>query len=240
MKKNAFTIVELLIVVVILGILSVVTIVGYGSWQRRIAVSSVQSDVNLAKSALKSYNNFKNSYPPNLAGTNFAPSENVAMTLYTDAPSIGQYSGLTDDQNAQLFLNVCNANLSGTNNTSCVFNGKNNGAKIHVKGTSGSNTIWSTDVDQSEVVLSCGTACDTATAAMISQFTAQGGYFPIKLSGNTATLPEPTLVPNGTATRYCLQAISAVSTSISYHVSSSDTSLSPGACPSDPGLQYYP
>lgn len=238
-KPRGFTMVEILIIIAILGILLAVAILGYGAWSRNIATTAAKSDLNMAVTALKSYKNFSNSYPPNMAGTSFASSPHTAVTLYTNAPSLGVYSNLTDDQNAQLFLNVCNANLSGTNSTSCVFQGNGNGAKIHVKGTTGTNAIWPTDVDQNEVVISCGAACNTATANMISQFLAQGGHFPVKVPGNNVSLPTPDQVPNGPATEYCVQSQSSEFADIVYHSTETDDGASSGVC-ADASLHYYP
>lgn len=240
MKRwNGFTIIELLVVIIILSVLANIVIVGYGSWQQRIASTSVKSDILQASAGLKSYRNFKNTYPPNLAGTGFASSNNVGLILYTDAPSIGVYQSLTPNQNAQLFLNSCNANLQNTYSTSCSFAGNKNGAKIHVKGTNSTNAIWNMPIQQSDVVLDCGTNCLNATNTMIQQFTAQGGTFPINSNGNTSQLPEPTQVPNGPATKYCIEGRSASYPEIVFYSRSDAPKIQSGTCPSDPDLHYY-
>jgi prepilin-type N-terminal cleavage/methylation domain-containing protein len=241
-KKAGFTIVELLVVITVIAILAGIVVVAYGAWQKRAATQTVLSDTNLAKSGLENFQNFKDTYPPNLAGTGFVSSKSVAITLYTNAPSIGVYDSLTDDQNAQLFLNVCNANLNGTNNTTCTFNGSGSGAKIHVKGTSGSNFYWSpSPLTKTYIQNNCASLC-TKVATLISQFEAQGGVFPIVLSGNNVSLPEPTNTPSGNATEYCLEARSGLFQDVIYHTLSSQvaSSATAGACPPDPDLQYFP
>jgi len=121
-SQRAFTLVEILTIVAVVGVLAGLVVVGFGSWQRSQATTVVKSDVKQAVSGLASYKNFKNNYPPNLAGTGFAASKDVALKLSTNAPSVGVYQGLSGDQNAQLFLNTCNANLFTTpNNTACKF-----------------------------------------------------------------------------------------------------------------------
>ncbi len=242
-SQRAFTLVEILTIVAVVGVLAGLVVVGFGSWQRSQATTVVKSDVKQAVSGLASYKNFKNNYPPNLAGTGFAASKDVALKLSTNAPSVGVYQGLSGDQNAQLFLNTCNANLFTTpNNTACKFQGNGGGAKIHVKGTSGSNTIWNSPVQQSNLTLSCGSqqaSCDQAIADMISQFSAQGGVFPVTVPNNTVPLPEPTQVPNGPANRYCLEGRASDFPDIVFYVLSTDLTLTAGECPSDSTLHYY-
>jgi prepilin-type N-terminal cleavage/methylation domain-containing protein len=240
MKRwNGFTIIELLVVIMVISILVGIVIIGYESWQQRVADTSVKSDILQASAGLKSYKNFQNTYPPNLAGTGFAPSKNVGLVLYTDAASIGVYQSLSPDENAQLFLNSCNANLQNTNSTSCSFAGSGNGAKIHVKGTNSTNAIWNIPIQQSDVVLNCGIVCSNATNTMIQQFLAQGGTFPINGTGNTAQLPEPTKVPNGPASKYCLEGRSGSYPQIVFYSLSNEPKIQSGACPSDPELHYY-
>lgn len=242
-RAAGFTLVEVLMIITILSVLVSVGVFGFGSWQRRQATTSVQSDIRLAVSGLESFRNFKGNYPPNLAGTGFASSQYVSMTLRTNAPSVGVYQDLNASQNAQLFLNSCNANVFSTpNNTACAFQGTGGGAKIHVKGTTGSNAIWENPIDQSDLTLSCGSqqaACDQALTSLISQFTAQGGEFPVNAPDNNVPLPEPTLVPNGPATRYCIEGRASDYPEIVYFSLSDTATVAAGECPVDPTLRYY-
>lgn len=246
-KRGGFTLVEIIVIISVLSVLAMITVVGYGTWHHSIADKSAQSDLSQAISSLTNYNNFKNGYPPNLAGTGFAGSPSVSLVLYTNASTIGVYSGLSDDQNAQLFLNTCNANLSGTTNTACSFAGSKGGAKVHVQGTASSNVIWNSPICQSAgsgcgstVQLTCGPACDTATTKMITQFLQQGGTFPVVVNGNTAALPEPNVQPNSLATRYCIEARSGLYADIVYYATSTVKTPTSGPCPNDPALHYLP
>ena len=246
-SRNAFTIIELVVVILVIGILASITVVTYGAWQKRTATTTAKSDLSQATSSLTSFRNFRGSFPPNLAGTGFASSPSIALKLLTDAPSVGRYTGLNSGQNAQLFLNVCNANLAGTTNTSCIFQGSGGGSKIHVKGTGGANTIWNSPICKvagagcgSVAALTCGSACTAAVAAMISQFEAQGGTFPVTVSGGTTALPEPTLTPNGAATKYCIESRSGDYDDVVFYSISSGAQVVAGTCPADPSLRYYP
>lgn len=235
-----FTIVELLVIISVIGILTSIVTITYAGWSQHTAVTTVKSDLTQATSGLTSRADFANSYPPNLAGIDFAASRGNELTLYTNAPSIGVYQNLTPDQNAQLFLNTCNANLNGLYNTVCIFEGNSGGAKIHVKGTNATNSIWQSPINQADVTLPYGPDYTAATNQIVSQFLAQGGTFPVVTSGKNTSLPTPTQEPNGQATDFCLEGRSGIFPSIVYHITPKQTTAISGACPDDPDLHYYP
>ncbi|MES2876289.1 MAG: hypothetical protein V4678_02340 [Patescibacteria group bacterium] len=241
--SRAFTLVEVMMIIAVLAILATLAVVGFGSWQRSTATGSVKSDVQQAMSGLQNYKNFKDNYPPNLAGTGFAASRDVALKLSTNAPSVGVYEDLNNDQNAQLFLNSCNANLFATpNNTACSFQGNQVGTKIHAKGTNGSNSIWNSPISQTGLSIDCNAQqaeCDQAINTMIAQFVAQGGEFPIVVPDKNIPLPEPTQVPNGPANRFCLEGRANDYPEIVYYVLSDNQVMTAGECPNDPSLHYY-
>lgn len=239
--RAGFTIVEIIVSVVVIAIIASIMLVSYGAWQHHTAESSVQSDLQQATSGLRSYQNFKDDYPPNLGGVGYAPSSNVILKLSTNASQIRVYSGLSASENAQLFLNTCNALMpivSGgvTYNNSCSFAGNN----IHVSGTNGSNIVWQgSTVQQSEVVLTCGAACTAAAQQMINEFTAQGGTFPVNPPKQNVPLPAYSSAQSvGSATRFCLEGDSVLFSDIAYHATSEDTHVVSGPCPSDPALHY--
>lgn len=60
---SGFTIVELLIVIVIIGILAAITIVAYNGTQNRAKNTSVQNDIKQVQRLVESYNALNGSYP---------------------------------------------------------------------------------------------------------------------------------------------------------------------------------
>jgi len=239
---SAFTIVELMLIIATVAILAGIGILGYNGWQKRSIDSAVRSDLAQAASGLKSHQNFNGDYPPNLAGINFAASDKVGLILRTNAPQIRTYDNMTPSQNAQLFLNTCNANMPimsadglTTYNTACTFAGNN----IHISGQVSSNVVLQgPTIDINEVALTCGSTCDAAVSAMKSQFMAQNGTFPLDVPKNQVALPPPTLTTYSTATKYCLEGRGVTYADIVYHITSANTAVTPGACPSDPELHY--
>lgn len=75
-----FSLVELLVVISTIGILATITIVGYGSWQKSITTSQLQSDLNGAATAMEDYRNFNDVYPSTLP-TTFKPSDKVNLVV---------------------------------------------------------------------------------------------------------------------------------------------------------------
>lgn len=61
--KNGFTIVELLIVIVVIGVLAAITIVAYNGIQNRANRSSISSDLRNISKQLAIYNIDQNRYP---------------------------------------------------------------------------------------------------------------------------------------------------------------------------------
>lgn len=240
MKSRAFTLIEILIVVTVLAIIAAVVTVGYSPFQKRAAASTTKNEIKNARSSLELFNGLERDYPPNLAGVDYVAPSDVVMTLFTNSPQVEVYTGMTVDQNAQLFLNSCNALMpiiddGTTYNTSCSFAGKN----IHVKGTKTSNIVFhGPTVEKADIALTCGAACDAAVAQMISNFELQGGTWPLSVPGGQVSLPDPTLVSNGKATKYCLEARYAEYDNVVFYMLSGDTRVQEGTCPSDPDLHY--
>lgn len=78
-----FTLVELGIVIVVLGILTGITVVGYGKWRESIAQKEVQSDLQMAASAMENVKNFGSGYPTSQSEllAKFKGSEGVTVNL---------------------------------------------------------------------------------------------------------------------------------------------------------------
>lgn len=79
-KNRAFTVVELMVVIVVIGIIAAVLVTGYGSWQSSVAKNAVQSDLKMAASAMKNAKNFSNGYPTSIPST-FRGSSKVNLSV---------------------------------------------------------------------------------------------------------------------------------------------------------------
>lgn len=228
---------------VVIAILAAIVTLGYNQIQERAATASVLSTLRQGHESLEANYVRHRDYPPNLAGTDFMSSDGVATVLYTNAPFARVHTGLTREQSAQLLLNVCNANMpivdgSTTYNTSCSFAGQN----FHVKGQQASNiVIHGPTVNQAGFQLRCGAACDQARQVIMSQFSAQGGTWPITIPIGQVSLPEPNVAANGKADRFCMEArYDRFPDMTVSHIRSGQSTPSDGPCPNDPTLRYMP
>jgi general secretion pathway protein G len=77
--KSGFTIVELLVVIVVIGILAAITIVSYTGISSRANIAVMQSDLSNSADQLKIYQTYNGSYPTTL-DSNYCPLTPIANT----------------------------------------------------------------------------------------------------------------------------------------------------------------
>ena len=78
-QHSGFTIVELIVIIVVIGVLAGISIFGYGAWQKNTRTTQVKSDLKAAAAAMEDARNFNNEYPAS-AATIFTPSEGVSLS----------------------------------------------------------------------------------------------------------------------------------------------------------------
>jgi len=74
---TGFTVVELVVVIVVIGILAAITVVGYGAWQKTIAETQIKNDINSARVAMENYRSFNGKYPDDFSTIGFKASDGV-------------------------------------------------------------------------------------------------------------------------------------------------------------------
>lgn len=89
--RRGFTVVELIVVIVVIGILAAVVSVSYGAWRNNLLEDTVKSDLNSAAALMEQERTWNNDYPEILPAS-FVPSEGVTMA-----------GGRTDDKKYCLY-----------------------------------------------------------------------------------------------------------------------------------------
>ena len=127
MNKNtntqAFTIVELLVVIVVIGILAAITIVSYSGVTKRAKIASLQSDLSNASQQLKMFKttNTNEDYPTTIdctipdSATNkcIKSSSNNLYTYTVDNASIPKTFKITATNNSLVYRVVTGSQVSG-------------------------------------------------------------------------------------------------------------------------------
>ena len=84
--QHAFTIVELILVIAVIGILATITIISYGGWRKSTTAAVLQSDLEQSSSQLKAALNTSGVYPTSLSAANLPVSNGTTYT-YTSTGS---------------------------------------------------------------------------------------------------------------------------------------------------------
>jgi len=78
---SAFTIIELIVVISIIGILAAITVVSYGSWKQSTITTQLKSDLNGVVGAMENARTFNNTYPIDVNSlTTFTKSSGVTLS----------------------------------------------------------------------------------------------------------------------------------------------------------------
>ena len=251
--KKGFTIVELLVVIVVLGILAALLVLAYVGIQKRAVDTTLAHTLSSASRAMHvsavESGSYPSSLPPNVHST-------PEISLALKAPSTGNvYGALTAGQNGLLFYDTCNQLVSegvgsrsdGNNYMSgCQVFNKN---QLHVNGWNGRDiniNIVPSSLDTYVSSYSGGQPDLFATNATDfmtqwkTRFQAAGGTFPVTLfwdswatSSNGGvmkpTMPAPISSGSGqTGTTYCIEA-THTKTSAVWHITE-DSLPAAGAC----------
>ncbi len=114
---SGFTIVELVVVIVVIGVLASISIVSYGNFRRSITIAQLKNDLNGAAAALENYRNFNSGYPLTVPST-FSSSQHVSLTGgSSDGKTYCIDAVSSDDANLYYYINSANTNQGAQQGT---------------------------------------------------------------------------------------------------------------------------
>ena len=152
--RTGFTIVELLIVIVVIGILAAITIVAFNGIQGRARTAVIKSDISQAVRKLEAVKvtNASGMYPATQADAGLQPSAGNTLNYYYDSLTnrycVEVYNGTTTFFSVDMGQTVSSGRCTGSgliawwtmnNTTNDQIAAGNNGAAVGLVGTTGQN-----------------------------------------------------------------------------------------------------
>ena len=112
-KSNGFTIVEILVVIVVIGVLAAITIISYTGITRKVTITSMQSDLTDAAQQIKLFQlyNLAGNYPTANNCTNTASTEICLKTNGSNYYAAGSYIYNNSSSPKTYQLDITNGNL---------------------------------------------------------------------------------------------------------------------------------
>jgi type II secretory pathway pseudopilin PulG len=104
-KIAGFTIVELGVVIVVIGILATISVVGYGNWQQSVSSVQIKNDLSGAAAAMENSRTFGDVYPGDIPST-FTASNGVILSYFSGSDSNFCINGTSaSDASIQYYIN---------------------------------------------------------------------------------------------------------------------------------------
>jgi len=185
-SSRAFTIVELLIVIVVIGILAAITIVSFNGVQNRARVATTQSDLENAAKQLEVYKltvSSANSYPVDLSTAGLKASTNTTY-VYSNNSAANTYCLTATNSGTSYYVASGTAMQSGT----CLL-------------TNGLVGWWNFNGNTNDASGNANNGVNNGATLTAGQNGQANGAYSFSGSANYIDLLNPTVFPSGTSAR---------------------------------------
>lgn len=88
LESRGFTIVEITISIIVIGILSTIIIFGFGAWKQKTATAEVENDLRQLATAMQSHKNFNSGYPVLTPGVEFDGQNGQSSKIFSASPGV--------------------------------------------------------------------------------------------------------------------------------------------------------
>lgn len=257
-NRDAFTIVELLIVVTVIAIIAAITIVAYSGIQKQAATTLVMAAAKDAVSVTESELSLGTITEVNTLPTSYEPSPDVTIAV-TPLSSV-HYSNLSTVQHGVLMYEICEDliadpyystihSANGAQTNSIVMSCDDNVQDDRMQITGWETRTWVTPVTQQQIQdYLASVAYDSWWVdkqevirrfynAMIARYTSAGGTWPITSfwdpwANQYSGVPKQDLpAPDATSRiNYCITVTHNAYPDISYVITAEDQVPRVGAC----------
>lgn len=102
-RQQAFSIVELIVVISVVAILATISVISYGAWRSNIAESQVKNDLKAAASAMEVARNTDNAFPSGIPST-VNPSNGVTLVVYSSTATSYCIDGSSTSTSKTFFI----------------------------------------------------------------------------------------------------------------------------------------
>jgi prepilin-type N-terminal cleavage/methylation domain-containing protein len=117
-KQTAFTLVELVVVIGVIGVLVGITSLGYSNWRQQTAINEMKSDLTNAKAAMESARNFGTGYPGSIPSTFKSSNKTVVYGGSSDGEQFCLQASSTQYPGLMMYLS---SNTDIPKDGNCIF-----------------------------------------------------------------------------------------------------------------------
>lgn len=244
-KQSGFTIVELIIVIVIIGILAAISIIAYNGVQRNAADKAMKSDLEHASAEMQRLELADNGIFPTTLPDTIQSSPHVTLALKNSGTTTYYAGGLSPVQNGVLMAQICQdlvdegvgKGINGGGKTVAFITGCGNWVHNSMQITGWDSEVYTTPVTDTELLnysdnFTTSDSYNKAEESVIKNFynqlvsrqVSEGGSYPITSFWDSWATPTnggvsiETLPAPQKRPTYCMEATHDSYSDLKWHI----------------------